>query len=355
MNKEQERQYKCHMEQITMSAEKKREIRALLAQQEQDGGVGMKNDTMNHEEIKNKEIKNKDINSIEIKQGEIERLYVTLSKQPSKTKRLIQAGGCIVAAAVAIVVVAFLDSRGGGSMPGALSSIPIETEAPDNDGTELPTPGKIQPTASSIVGIDVSGESEATITSMLDAELGVAAPDIIYVNDSYIYLAHYSGFLIYDKKQEKVIKALDTKKYDSNHTQGSDFTEIKVLENGEQICFTNMETSDGMMYRWDVERMQLYSEPKQVSSTHSNWIQVNEKNTPITKWMQQNYSDLYAYYWVEDSRMAYFGQLDPSDFNKEKLKDYDFTVYEVAFHTNKKTGELDADVHKDVKLYHIYN
>ncbi len=99
-------------------------------------------------------------------------------------------------------------------------------------------------------------EFEAGIVKMKKAVFGVAMPCPIYSSDDLIIINDYWGMLFYDNKEHKALGVLDTAKYDINHIQGSDYTEIRVSKSGDYISFCNTEMKEAK-YLFDLKNLTL--------------------------------------------------------------------------------------------------
>ena len=99
-------------------------------------------------------------------------------------------------------------------------------------------------------------EFQVGIAKMKKSVFGVAMPVVVYASEDLIIINDYWGMLFYDRKEQKALGVLDTGKYNINHIQGSDYTEIKVSESGNYVSFSNMENKENK-YLFDLKNMTL--------------------------------------------------------------------------------------------------
>lgn len=93
---------------------------------------------------------------------------------------------------------------------------------------------------------------ERISNEMKKSGMGVCMPQLVYLSDDTAMIHHYIGFLIYDRKKQKVVQVIDTKTYGINQMQGDDYTEVFVSKDGALILFVNIQ-SEEKRYLYHVE------------------------------------------------------------------------------------------------------
>ena len=230
-----------------------------------------------------------------------EKRKITVPLLLKKQRRVPKLLASVVSFAVVVVVAVagafFLSGQGN-------NTTPISNNNKVNISTR---PTATQPAETNVAEdnkiIISQAEFEAGIAKIKTAVEGVSSPSIEYASNNLVIINDYWGMLFYDYKERKPLGVLDTKKYEINHIQGSDYTMIDVSVDGRYVSFSNVESKENI-YVFDLTKLTL-EKGKTLENTqlYDGSKEVHEKMSSYVKEKIDGYyslSDVYAS--VEDGR-----------------------------------------------------
>lgn len=104
--------------------------------------------------------------------------------------------------------------------------------------------------------VDMKEIEASTPTIDVDAILGADGVMLDYADDNIVVFHGYFGLFVYDLNNQKIVRAVDLISIGCNYTQGDDYCEVKVSEDGAFVYLHPISLSD--MYVFDISRGKLY-------------------------------------------------------------------------------------------------
>ena len=84
---------------------------------------------------------------------------------------------------------------------------------------------------------------------------GADKPEIYYEDDARMVFSGYFGLFVYSKETEEIVQSLDLKEIGCNMTQGDQYCEMNVSEDGKNVYLHVI--NDKKMYQYSTDKMEL--------------------------------------------------------------------------------------------------
>lgn len=210
---------------------------------------------------------------------------------------------------------------------------------------------------------------ERISNEMKQSNLGIGMPQLVYLSDDIAMIHDYIGFLIYNRKTQKVVQAIDTKTYGINQMQGDDYTNVYVSKDGAFILFVNMESEEKRyLYHVAEDYLEQTTQTTLEESYKEVIVRGSEKDTEhILETIHQAYDGIIGeeYIKTEDNTCWFLMLTDISETSEQKLSSLalvereiskgNSTIYpifdDVAIDKTKKVDTSDNGVQTQTRHY----
>lgn len=201
-----------------------------------------------------------------------------------------------------------------------LLTSPPSTTTPSGGTEDI----QIPQTAEDMEEVESAEEVEVNIPTIdLDANLGADGVILDYADDNIVIFHGYFGLFVYDLSNQKIVRAVDLVPIGCNYTQGDNYCEVMVSEDGAFVYLHPLSLSE--MYVFHVSTGKLYK-----SSYNLDGVALFDRfadNHDLAGSGDGFYSDQKVVFKTND--YTYYGVL--SAYGDSKIRDLNYFVDDMVY------------------------